>query len=224
MAISSLADPGLAEVYEGVERYYTDKILEYGPTPHGVDWESEAVQEVRFRELLKICEFNEGFSLNDVGCGYGALALYLTRHHPETEIDYLGFDLSAAMIDHAVERRLGRGRCAFAVARAAPRSADYSVASGIFNIKLDQPVDRWERFVAESLGDMRATSRLGFAVNFMGPHALGPAARPALYATLPGPWISYCEKLGSTVEVVADYGLREFTLLVRPEKSRRHER
>jgi hypothetical protein len=97
-----------------------------------------------------------------------------------------------------------------------PRVADYSVASGIFNVKLDQPIDRWERFIAQTLTDMHESSRYGFAVNFMAPCAPALAPRLELYCTSAEPWMRFCEQeLGSAVELLAAYGLREFTLLVR---------
>ena len=130
-------------------------------------------------------------------------------------IDYLGTDLSPAMIRHA-KRRWRRPGVRFVVAGASPRLADYSLASGVFNVRLDQPDDIWERFVACTLADLSRTSRRGFAVNFMAPEAPGRRAAAELYRTPPAPWVRYCEReLRCSVEVRRGYGLREFTLLAR---------
>jgi len=213
----SLEHRELTEIYSAIEIYYTEKVLQFGATPRGVDWESGITQEVRFVQLLRICDFSESFSLNDVGCGYGALSSYLSKYHADTDIDYLGFDLSSDMVRRAAANRPGRSSIEFVVSHVSPRTADYSVASGIFNVKLDQATERWEAFVGKTLDDMRETSRRGFAVNFMAPRANGQPTNAGLYATLPGPWIRHCEhELGSTVELLGDYGLCEFTLLVRP--------
>jgi hypothetical protein len=91
-----------------------------------------------------------------------------------------------------------------------PRVADYSIASGIFNVKLEHSIERWERLIASTLDDLNATSRLGFAVNLLEPIQIQV---PELYRTPPEPWIRYCEKLGST-KVLSGYGLGEFTLCV----------
>jgi len=69
-----------------------------------------------------------------VGCGYGALLGYLGEHHPGTDIDYLGYDISPSMIRRARELWRGRAATRFAVADAGSRVADYSVASGLFNV------------------------------------------------------------------------------------------
>jgi hypothetical protein len=119
-------------------------------------------------------------------------------------------------------RRLWRkhDRATFVVANDSPRIADYSVASGIFNVILDQPIELWQHFIAKTLSQMHSTSRLGFAVNFMTRPAQGQATRPGLYCISPEPWIQYCEQnLGSKVELITEYGLREFTLLVRSQGS-----
>jgi hypothetical protein len=60
---------------------------------------------------------------------------------------------------------------------------------------------------------------MGFAVNFMTPSAFNENPE-GLYCTTPTPWIRFCEnQLRSSAQVLADYGLREFTLLVRPRES-----
>src|SRR5580704_17023731 len=135
-------DHRIVEVYRTIERYYTAKIRRYGATPPGVDWSCGTNQELRFAQLLKLCDFSEAFSLNDLGCGYGALLSYLEKSHAEATIDYLGIDLSAAMTCHAERLWTNRARIAFLVGTANPRIADYSIASGIFNVKLDQPIER----------------------------------------------------------------------------------
>jgi len=64
-------------VLDAVGRYYSEKIVEHGPTAKGVDWRDETSQELRFEQLLKVCDESRPFTLNDYGCGYGALATYL---------------------------------------------------------------------------------------------------------------------------------------------------
>jgi SAM-dependent methyltransferase len=209
-------DDELAPVYASIDAYYTQKVRKYGATPLGVDWSCVPTQELRFVQLLKLCSFAAPFSLNDLGCGYGALLAYLGKRHADAEVDYLGIDLSPAMIRRA--RRLWRNsiRTKFLVADASPRIADYSIASGIFNVKLDQPIDGWERFIAKTLSDMYSCSQYGFAVNFMAPCSPGDSSEAGLYHTPAEPWIHFCEQeLGSSVELLTAYGLREFTLLVR---------
>jgi len=206
----------LAPLHADIERYYTQKVLAHGASPLGVDWTCQPTQELRFVQLLKLCDFRQPFSLNDVGCGYGALMAFLAKRHRGAEVDYLGTDLSQAMIDQAKPSRSPSIRSRFVLTGGIPRVADYSVASGIFNVKLNQPTTRWTLFIQQMLAGMHAASRLGFAVNFLA--SLGPdmQAIPELYRVSPDVWVRHCERqFGANVELVEGYGMREFTLLVR---------
>lgn len=209
------AGANLAGIYAGIAAYYSARLGQFGTTPLGVDWTCQATQEMRFVQLLKLCDFTSAFSLNDLGCGYGALIAYLDRRHAGQTIDYLGIDVSQAMVRRA--RRLWRdhGNAAFAHGHAAPRMADYSIASGIFNVEQDQPRPGWETFVAASLDNLYETSRRGFAVNFMR-QPTATSGRKGLYYTDTAYWARYCAtKFGAVAEVREGYGLREFTLIVR---------
>lgn len=167
-------------------------------------------------QLLKLFDTTKAFSVNDVGCGYGALLKFLSKRFKHVNVDYWGVDLSVAMIDEAkrvsVKNKLGQ----FSVADQSPRMADYCVASGIFNVKLQQTDALWTAWIKTTLADMHANSRIGFAVNFLTPVAQGMEARAELYRA-PAPfWQSYCEQtLNAKVTLIEGYGMREYTLLVR---------
>jgi len=213
-AVPAHAD--LADIYTTVARYYTAKVLRHGATPRGVDWTCTATQELRFVQLLRVCDGSARFSLDDFGCGYGAVLGYFDRWQPHAAVDYLGLDLSATMVRRG--RRLWgeRAHTRFVVGKTSPRVADYAIASGLFNVRLHEPPGRWTAFIARTLADMAATSRRGFAANFMAPKDRAEDEEPELYRSAPAPWIEYCEReLGGSVELAAGYGLREFTLLVR---------
>lgn len=216
--IRTAASPAqsLAPLHADIQRYYTQKVLAHGASPLGVDWTCQPTQELRFVQLLKLCDFRQPFSLNDVGCGYGALLAFLAKRHRGAKVDYLGTDLSQAMIDQAKPSPRPSMRSQFVVADDIPRVADYSVASGIFNVKLNQPTVRWTLFIQQTLAGMHAASRLGFAVNFLAPPGPDMQAIPELYRVSPDVWASHCERqFGAKVELIEGYGMREFTLLVR---------
>ena len=201
-------------VIRSVEAYYTGKLTEYGATPLGVDWSCQATQWLRFVQLLKICRFDTAISLNDLGCGYGELATFLRQRYPQAAVDYLGIDLSSAMVQRARRRHRGEPTTRFAVGRSCRRQADYSVASGIMNVMLSYPLPLWESFVRSILVDMHCHSHKGFAVNFCASRRAD--LRPdELYCSAPDLWVRYCEtQFDCSVEVISDYGLNEYTLLV----------
>jgi SAM-dependent methyltransferase len=207
----------LRPVRARIEAYYTDKISRHGVGPRGVDWTCTATQELRFVQLVKLCDFSRPFSLNDIGCGYGALVEFVARRHPKADIDYLGVDFSPAMISRARRRHRGVQGRRFLVGYEIPRVADYAVASGVMNVMLDHPRALWEEFVADTLRRMHASSRRGFAVNFMAERPHGTATE-GLYRSDPSRWTLFCQQtFGCAIEVVSGYGMREYTLLVRPD-------
>lgn len=217
-----------ARVRAKVRAYYSGTIERHGPTPLGVDWPNAASQYLRFVQLLRICDFTRPFSLNDLGCGYGALLEFLAIRHPDCAVRYRGIDISPSMVEAGRKRWKKHPNAAFAVGSKCLRVADYSLASGIFNVRLGQPIAEWESYVEQILLDLERKSRLGFAVNFMLPHDAGPTEE-GLYRTRVPRWTEFCRKqLDCEVKAVKGYGLREFTLLARrkhaagaPEAARR---
>jgi SAM-dependent methyltransferase len=197
-----------------VRDYYSGTLERHGPTPLGVDWPNAVSQYLRFVQLLKIADFQQPFSLIDFGCGYGALLEFLAMRHGEAAVTYYGIDISPAMVAAARQRWADQMRAEFAVGSRCGRMADYSLASGIFNVRLGHAVAAWEAYVESILRDLHASSRIGFAVNFMLPHDALPTEE-GLYRSEPDRWVGICEKFGGSVALVRDYGLREFTLLIR---------
>lgn len=204
--------PATSSAEATIARYYGGKLARHGATPRGVDWTCAASQALRFDRLLEIVEL-PGFSLNDIGCGYGALLGHLDERRGDTSVDYLGVDLSGAMVESAIKLYRHRSGAAFAEAPCSLRVADYSVASGIFNVNLDQPLDRWEGFVERTLVETARASRVGLAVNFMRLRRSSPAFPSPLYRTSPRRWRAFLETLGWRTRSIEGYGLGEFTLL-----------
>ncbi|MET0428928.1 MAG: methyltransferase [Microvirga sp.] len=212
------AAPDLAGLHAEVGRYYAGKLKRFGPSPPGVDWSCQPTQELRFIQLLKLCAFDRPATLNDFGCGYGSLFGFLQRRFPHADIDYLGIDLSPQMI-LAARKGCHHPSAAFHTGTESPRTADYTVASGIFNVMLGHPVAIWEHFVATTLTHFSRTSRHGFAVNFVSRPGPGQDDAPGLYCTEPQRWVAFCkDQLGHRANVVDRYGMSEFTLIAtRPE-------
>lgn len=198
-----------------LERYYSEKARLFGPTPFGVDWTCLATQQMRFVKLLEMCDLHQSTTLNDLGCGYGALLDFLSSECLCEIGGYRGVDLSAEMIKLAKSRN-PTAEHLFSVGSSNIVAADYSVASGIFNVKADQSDSDWEDVVDVTLDQIAATSKRGFVVNFVS----DTVYRRGLYTTSPDRWASHCERrFRANVEVQADYGLAEFTMLVKPSGS-----
>lgn len=197
-----------------VERYYHDKLQEHGSVPRGVDWNSSESQQLRFTQLLALTPRDELFSINDYGCGYGALVETLVASG--ADFSYRGFDLSAAMIDQAHSLHGERPECSFTTALAELEPADYTVASGIFNVRLGIDDERWHDYVVETIDSMAAVSRWGIAFNMLTGYSDPEHMRPDLYYANPSRYFEHCmDRFGSRAALLHDYGLYEFTILAR---------
>src|SRR5687767_2099605 len=174
---------------EKVDRYYTGKLSEHGATAQGVDWNGEASQRLRFAQLLQVAEGAERFSLNDYGCGYGALADYLDERG--LAVDYRGFDISAAMVAEARSRH-PRARIVQSEGELEP--ADYTVASGIFNVKLDTDADVWTDYVLETIDRLDRLSSAGFSFNVLTRYSDADHMREHLYYADPGLLFDHCKR------------------------------
>lgn len=179
-----------------------------------MDWNSEASQELRFEQLLRVAEGVEPLDLIDYGSGYGALASYLDR--TGREFTYTGFDLSEDMLAHARAAAEGDPRCRFVASDSELSETDYTVASGIFNVRLDTPEDQWFAYVLRTLDRLDELSRCGFAFNVLTSYSDRERMRNDLFYADPCVLFDRCKRHYSRdVALLHDYGLYEFTILVR---------
>jgi len=202
---------------EAVRNYYDEKVSEFGPTPGGVDWNGTESQSVRFDVLSQLVRGSneQPISVDDYGCGYGAYLDYL-RTHGMTNIDYIGLDVAPKMIEEARKRHPSRG---FLVGDSSPRIADYAVASGIFNVALDTNREEWLSHILATLDKMDAATTAGFAFNCLTSYSHADKKRPYLYYGDPCFYFNHCKSSYSDhVALLHDYGLYEFTILVRKNK------
>lgn len=210
--MKSTKDDLLTEVAE----YYSSKLQQYGETPQGVDWNGEQSQTIRFRQISKIIDASVPFSVNDLGCGYGALYDFLeSRHAP---FSYCGIDVSEDMIRAARQRYVNKDQIRFLVSDRPDQIADYAVASGIFNVRLETGNDEWKSHIEATLDVLNDSSRLGFAFNCLTSYSDPDKMRPSLYYADPCALFDLCKRRYSKdVALLHDYGLYEFTILVRKQ-------
>ncbi len=201
------------QLLSSVAKYYSTRLREFGTTAKGADWRDEASQELRFAQLLRIIDRPGGFSLNDYGCGYGALARYLSDRGLPCE--YRGFDISVEMLQQA--RELNR-EYDFVVDDELLGPADYTVASGIFNVRLEVGDEEWTSYVLDTLDRLDELSGRGFAFNMLTAYSDSDKMQPSLFYGDPSFFFDHCKRRYSRhVSLLHDYGLYEFTLLVRRE-------
>lgn len=197
-----------------VADYYSEKLAQHGETPRGVDWNGEESQALRFKQLCKIIDGQCQFSLNDLGCGYGALNDFLAGHY--SVFSYTGIDVSESMIRSAEQRHEGRPQARFVLGSEPDEVADYGIASGIFNVRLGRSDGEWRAYLEATLDTLDRTSRLGFSFNCLTSYSDADKMRDHLYYADPCALFDLCKRRYSrNVALLHDYGLYEFTILVR---------
>jgi SAM-dependent methyltransferase len=180
-----------------------------------VDWPSERVQLVRFRELCRLLpEPGTPFSILDYGCGYGALLAYLRAGG--WNADYTGFDVADAMIALARSQADEAARFITSREQLDGHGYDYVVASGIFNVKLEAPEANWDELMLDTIAQFDALSRRGFAFNALSSRREPHRKMPHLAYADPARLLALClERYSPEVALLHDYGLWDFTLIVR---------
>jgi SAM-dependent methyltransferase len=207
---------GSDSILASVQEYYDGKIRTHGPTARGVDWNSQESQQLRFAQLLKLIDHSRPFTLNDFGCGYGALIDCLQQRN--YQFHYVGFDISAEMIARAEALHPRSSQIEFVQDKGQLRQADYTVASGVFNVKLNTAGEEWRQYILAVLDTMNALSRAGFAFNALTKYSDAEFMRPDLYYADPLFLFDHCKsRYSKFVALLHDYPLYEFTILVRKE-------
>jgi SAM-dependent methyltransferase len=201
-------------ILSGIERYYSDKISLFGVDPRGVDWNGVTSQELRFEQLEKLIGGEDHFSICDIGCGYGAFASYL-KSRGKT-FNYEGIDISHAMIHEAKKLYAEHKDIAFSVSDTPTVIHDYCVASGIFNVRTSIEEEKWKNHILNTIGMMDKFSRKGFSFNCLTSYSDKDKMKDYLFYGDPCEFFAECKtKYSRNVSLIHDYGLYEFTMLVR---------
>jgi SAM-dependent methyltransferase len=199
---------------ETAARYYGDKVRQFGAVARGVDWNSEESQMLRFHQLLRLIDESDMTSVNDYGCGYGALASYLRARSFQGQ--YTGFDVAEPMIAEAAAIHVNDRLASFTCQRDDVPPADYTFASGVFNVKQEHASGRWQDYIIATIRDIDLLSGKGFAFNMLSSYSDRDKQRPDLFYADPAFFFDYCKtQCSKRVALLHDYPLYEFTIVVR---------
>jgi hypothetical protein len=169
---------------------------------------------MRFSRLVEVIDRDTDVSLNDYGCGYGALLSYLRARG--SRVAYRGFDINAATIEAAHLLHANERECSFTSNPSAVSLASFSIASGVFNVKLDYPDEVWREYVLRTIDTLDSLSADGFAFNMLSTYSDLEKRRQDLYYVDPLMMFDMCKRRFSPrVALLHDYPLYEFTIVVR---------
>jgi SAM-dependent methyltransferase len=207
------SDHQVIEAMAEVERLYTSGLERFGAEPRSVGWNDEASQRLRFAKLaqLLVPAPSRPITVNDIGCGYGSLFGFLDELDGVELAGYHGYDISAPMLERA--RQATDARAELVQSGVPTRVADYSFASGPFNVKGGCDDGAWEAHVIDIVRAMARTSRIGFAFNLLTSYV--DFRQENLFYADPGTFFAYCKReISPRVALLHDYPLYEWTMLV----------
>uniref|UniRef100_UPI0040481FD4 methyltransferase domain-containing protein n=1 Tax=Roseivirga sp. TaxID=1964215 RepID=UPI0040481FD4 len=207
-----------AYLLKGVEQYYSKKLKEHGALANGVDWNSIESQHLRFHQLSKVIDFDQPFSLLDYGCGYGEYLNYLkNRSSLDLLKVYWGYDISHDMVNRARSIFCNIENTRFTSTYEEVEPCDYLIASGLFNVKMDLASSQdWNEYIIELINVFNRLANKGFSFNALTMYSDKDYMKDYLYYANPLELFDYCKKnFSKDVALLHDYGLYEFTIIVR---------
>ena len=200
-----------------IAELYTAALRVYGAQPRGVFWRNAEGQRLRFEQLTGILDeddWGRGLSINDLGCGYGAMFEFLADAPFMKEGRYRGYDITEDMVE-CCRQRITDPRASFEHSPRATEVADYSFVSGTYNMRLDTPDEAWLDYIQRSLLDLATMSRKGLAFNMLAADR-SKRSQSTLYYAPSEPLYDFCLRaISPHVTLVTDYPLAEWTIWIR---------
>lgn len=201
-------------IVDGVAAYYSAKLAMHGATARGVDWNTKDSHELRHRQFLRLLDGASNATILDLGCGFGDFLRFLRAAGYRGR--FVGYDVAPSMIAEASRLHGADDNCEWRIGAEPTEIADFAVASGIFNVKGDVPLEQWVRYVHDTIEILARAGRLGCAFNVLSTSSNPDRRRPDLYYADASEMLSFClDRYGKSVALLQDYGLYEFTVIVR---------
>lgn len=197
-------------------QYFSEKLKIYGPTPKGVDWNSEPSQILRFQEFAKLLPLKgTKFTFCDFGCGYGAFLEFIRDKNPE--LVYTGYDINEDMIKSAQEMfKTFNLSPNWTTSLVQGQQFEYTMACGVLNLKLHATDNEWIDHVKFTLHELNSITSNTFAFNILTSYSDPDKKKDYLYYADPCFWFDYCIKnFSKNVSLRHDYGAYEFIIQVK---------
>ncbi len=205
----------IGELLGLVSRAYSYRVNQCGPVANGVFWKNEDGQVLRYELLLQAIaeeDLNRPISVNDLGCGYGALFDLLADQPFMNEGIYYGYDISPLMIDEAKARHNDQ-RAQFFESPIATETAEYSFVSGTYNMNFGASRIVWEDYLTTNLTHLWSKTSKVMAFNMLDNRS--KERLDDLYYADRNRMLEFAMSLSVDVDIIDDYPLDEFTIYVR---------
>ena len=196
-----------------VENLYSESIKEFGIDAKSVGWGTKVKQDLRFDKLLSVIGESKSFSINELGCGYGEMVKFC-EHNNFNLNRYEGYDISKKMIEAASNYLINYQNIHLYNLSEIKNKLNYTISSGIFNVKFDESIKNWEEYIKETLMKMFEKSDKGIAFNLLSKYVDYKSSNELFYAD-PMDYFEFCKKnMSKKVNLLHDYELYEWTITV----------
>jgi SAM-dependent methyltransferase len=195
-----------------IEKLYSDNFKEFGYDAKSVGWGTKEKQYLRFSKLMQVVvDKNTKFTINELGCGYGELIKFLQSYKFNFN-KYYGYDISQEMLA-GFKAYIPDNNYELFLSPLIKTHADYTIASGIFNVKFNSDDLLWENHIKNTLQNMFEMSKIGMAFNLLTTYV--DFRRENLYYADPVFYFDFCKKhFSRKVNLIHDYDLFEWTIHV----------
>ncbi len=201
---------------EANKKLYEENLEEHGLTNKSVGWKDVDSQIIRFEQLCKVLDLNSdkaSITVNDWGCGYGAMFKYLDELEGIRLGHYYGYDISEKMLE-AARGFIDDPRAEMLHSGAVTNEADYTFVSGTFNVKFETDYADWKDFIFNKIKEIDKYSRRGFAFNLLSKYVDWEESH--LFYGDPLEIFDFCKRhISRHVTLLHDYPLYEWTIYVK---------
>jgi SAM-dependent methyltransferase len=196
-----------SDINEYINRY-TERFNEFGFSPETLGWGKNSKQTIRFGVLSEYALKYKKSSVLDIGCGFADLYLFLKTNGWEGK--YTGTDLVPVLLEKARELYPEIDLLQIDIEDEELKSADYVIASGIFNAKISEESN--ESHIEKSLELMFKLCNKALCVDFMSTYV--DFQKDAAWHTSPEWAFNIAKKLSKRIILRNDYMPYEFSLII----------
>ncbi len=199
---------------EGLSELYGENLRRHGLSSKSVGWKDAASQQLRFEKLAQVIRpGGAAITVNDWGCGYGAMLPFLDAIPGVQLAAYRGYDISPEMLAAARNLYGSDPRVALVQSAEIDSSCDYAFVSGTFNVRFAATDDEWRAYIEQTILRLGETSRKGFAFNLLSSYV--DWRDPQLFYGDPSYFLDFCKRrISRSVALLHDYPLYEWTMHV----------
>lgn len=181
-----------------------------------VGWKDKNAQRIRFEQICRALSDKDNFSINDLGCGLGHFFEYLNENN-FANFTYAGYDHLQEMVNGANILYSMYDNVSFFKINSSEELnlADFTIASGIFNLKFQMSDIEWIEYIKSTLKLMSKKSTKGVVFNILSSYSDIEYQKQELFYADPCYFFDFCKReISSNVSLFHDYNQFDFTIAI----------